>query len=144
MNSRVTSETAQPGAMHYWHILRRYRGTMLLTSLLGVAAGLATSFLQTPVYRARTSVEIQSLNENFLNMADVNTVATAPAYRDLDLQTQLQLLQSESLIERVVTKLKLERPFTAPPTPSGVSGQALALPTPAAAAVARANRESSP
>jgi capsular exopolysaccharide synthesis family protein len=132
MNSRVTSETAQPGAMHYWHILRRYRGTMLLTSLLGVAAGLATSFLQTPVYRARTSVEIQSLNENFLNMADVNTVATAPAYRDLDLQTQLQLLQSESLIERVVTKLKLERPFTAPPPPSGVSGQALALPTPGA------------
>jgi capsular exopolysaccharide synthesis family protein len=69
------------------------------------------TFPQTPVYQSHAVLEWQGLNENFLNMRDVSLLtdagnASSPEY---DIQTQIKILESRSLIERVAAKLGLSR-----------------------------------
>src|ERR1019366_8378857 len=57
--------------VEYWHMLRRRKGTFLLIAFLGLLAAVLLTLPQTPVYQARTTLEIQNLNENFLKMRAV-------------------------------------------------------------------------
>src|SRR6516162_3191428 len=52
----------------YLYILRRRKAILVLIACIGLAAGVLFTLPQTPVYQARTVLEIQNLNENFLNM----------------------------------------------------------------------------
>ncbi|MGA8233725.1 MAG: polysaccharide biosynthesis tyrosine autokinase [Candidatus Acidiferrales bacterium] len=94
----------------YLHIVQRRKGTLILIVLLGLLTSLLLTLPQTPIYQARASIEIQNLNENFLNMRNVSPTASddgssyAPGS---DLQTQAKILQSDSLLERVAEKLDL-------------------------------------
>jgi succinoglycan biosynthesis transport protein ExoP len=104
-----------PGLLpEYWQILQRRKGTLILIVFLGLLTSLLLTIPQTPVYQARGSIEIQNLNENFLNTRNVSPTADegrseAPG---VDIQTQAKILQSDSLLERVVAKLDLgKRPF---------------------------------
>ena len=96
--------------LEYWDILRRRKGTVVLIAFLGLLASLLYTLPQTPRYQARAYLEIQSLNKNFLNMHDVSPTAnegsSSPEY---DLQTEAKILQSESVLDRVVAKLNLEK-----------------------------------
>ncbi len=96
--------------LEYWDILRRRKGTLVLIAFLGLLSSLLFTLPQTPVYQARASLEIQNLNRNFLNMRDVSPTAneggSSPEY---DLRTEVRILQSESVLERVVAKLNLEK-----------------------------------
>jgi len=103
-----------PGLLvEYWEMLRRHKGTLAVACFLGLLLSLLFTLPQTPVYRARASLEIQNLNENFLNLRDVspttNEGSSSPA--EYDLQTQVKILQSESVLERVIVKLNLEQRF---------------------------------
>jgi succinoglycan biosynthesis transport protein ExoP len=116
-------EAAEPaesgGLVDYWRILRRHKGTLILMAFLGGLCGALRTLPQTPVYQARASLEIQGVNENFLNMQNVNptSVGANAYYPEYDIQTQVKILQSASLVERVVQKLKQEnRPFVVPET----------------------------
>ena len=96
--------------LEYWRLLRRHKGTLLLITLLGIIAALLLTLPQTPVYQASATLEVMGLNENFLNMRDVSPTAREggsypPEY---DLQTQVNILQSRSVLERVNARLKLE------------------------------------
>jgi capsular exopolysaccharide synthesis family protein len=95
--------------LDYWHMLRRRKGTLVLIACLGLLAALLLTLPQTPVYQARTTIEIQNLNENFLNMRDVNQTNNEGAVNPLetDLQTQVNILQSESVLSQVIAKLDL-------------------------------------
>src|SRR5688572_17688661 len=104
--------------LDYWDTLCAYRKTLLLFALTGLVAAVLIGLAQTPRYRARTSLEIQNFNDNFLDLNSVDpTVSgvefpTGPSY----LQTQVVMLQSETLLERVIDALNLEerRPATLP------------------------------
>jgi len=52
----------------YWNILAKRKGWLALIALLCAGAGYGVTRIETPVYRARTQVEIESLNDDFLNM----------------------------------------------------------------------------
>jgi capsular exopolysaccharide synthesis family protein len=108
-------EEPGPGLLlEYWDILRRRKGTLLVMAFLGLLASILFTLPQTPVYRARASLEIQSLNENFLNMRDVNpTNEGASSTAESDLQTDVKILQSESVLERVIAKLNLAQRLSA-------------------------------
>ncbi len=94
----------------YWDILRRRKGTIVLIAFLGLLSALLFTFPQTPLYQARASLEIQSLNKNFLNMHDVSpTASEGSSSPESDLRTEVKILQSESVLERVVAKLDLAR-----------------------------------
>jgi capsular exopolysaccharide synthesis family protein len=103
----VVEEPASGGLLEYWHILLRRKGTLLLITFLGLLAALLITLPQTPIYQAQTTLEIQGLSENFLNMGDVNPTAPVGSYSPYqDIQTQIKILQSEALVERVVAKFK--------------------------------------
>ncbi len=89
--------------LDYWHILRRRKGTLILFSVLGALIGLLLSLPRTPIYRARASIEIQSLNENFMNLRELSPIASGSSYYSLsNIATHVKILQSYSLVKRVV------------------------------------------
>lgn len=103
-------EEPGPGLLpEYLQILCRRKGTLILIVSLGMLASLLFTLPQTPVYQARGSIEIQNLNQNFLNARNVSPTADdgASDAPGSDLQTQAKILQSESLLDRVVAKLDL-------------------------------------
>ncbi len=103
-------EEPGPGLVpEYLQILRRRKGTLILIVFLGLLTSLLLTLPQTPIYQARASIEIQNLNQNFLNMRNVSPTADdgASYAPGSDLQTQAKILQSESLIYRVAAKLDL-------------------------------------
>jgi capsular exopolysaccharide synthesis family protein len=72
-----------------------------------MAAGLLFTKLRKPLYQARSTVEVQGVNYDFLNMRQVDPTApgTDLTSNESYIQTQMEVLRSESLIERVVVKL---------------------------------------
>jgi capsular exopolysaccharide synthesis family protein len=99
-----------PGLLlEYWYMFRRRKGFLVLLACMGVlAAGLLT-FPEMPVYQARTTLEIQNLNENFLNMHDVSPTGEERGLNPLetDLETQIRIIQSDSILKQVIAKLGL-------------------------------------
>jgi capsular exopolysaccharide synthesis family protein len=123
--------TEQGGLFEYWRILRRRKGTLILTAFVGAVLGFLFTLPQTPVYQAGTSVEIVGLNDSFLNMKQVNPVAQDAGTTDTsDIQTQIKILQSETLIERVLKKLKKPEKFSPPQGRIAAWRKALNLPEP--------------
>jgi polysaccharide biosynthesis transport protein len=103
-------ETVVGGLPEVWKILRRHRGVLLAAALLGVAVGVGLSFLQAPRYRARTALLIQNPNMDFLNTRQVNPVGEAPTTDNglTDITTQIQIMQSDQLLDRVLNKLRTD------------------------------------
>jgi succinoglycan biosynthesis transport protein ExoP len=94
------------GLIEYWRILRRSKGTLILIAFAGALLGFLIALPQTPIYQARTSVEVVGLNDNFMNMKQVNPINQGGASADVsDIQTQIKILQSESLLDRVLSKM---------------------------------------
>jgi capsular exopolysaccharide synthesis family protein len=109
--SEYIEASDETGLLEYWRILRRHKWALILFAFLGMLAGVGITLPQTPVYQARTSLEIQSLNEDFLNIKQVNPVSDANGAVALtDIQTQIKILQSDSLADRAVNKLKFNNP----------------------------------
>lgn len=98
--------------LDYWHILFRHRLMLLGFALVGLLASVVISLVQTPIYRVRTSLEIQGSNFQEMKATDSSGNYTSP---ESYVETQVKLLQSESLIEHAIDKMKLhkERPTTA-------------------------------
>jgi len=105
---------APPGydsLLDYWHTLFRHRKTLLNFALAGLLGAIVISLVQTPIYRVRTSLEIQG--SNFSEMKGSNDSAGSYGTPESYVETQVKLLQSESLLEDVIDKMKLEeRPAT--------------------------------
>src|SRR3954467_1094226 len=61
-------DAAPGGLLEYWNILRRRKVTVLLFAVVGTLGAILLTLPQTPVYQARTSIEIQTMNQEFMNM----------------------------------------------------------------------------
>lgn len=101
--------------LDYWHMLFRHRFTLLSFALASLCAALLISLVQTPIYRVRTSLEIQGPNLPELKGSDLAGSSGSYTSAESYVETQVKLLQSESLIEAVIDKMKLQekRPKTA-------------------------------
>ena len=120
------------GLLEYWRILRRRKGTVILVAFIGVVLGVLVTLPQTPVFQARTSLEVQDINQDFMNMKQVSQ--EAQTYTALtDIQTQIKILQSETITARTIEKLKLTTPADLKPPQSRIDAwrRALNLPEPA-------------
>mgnify|MGYP000930294047 CR=1 FL=1 len=98
----------QSSLVEYWTILKRNKGTVLSLALLGSVVGVLLTIPQTRLYQARTSVEIENLNENFLHIKQLSPTESGGAAQASDIQTQIKIIQSDSLVQRVVDKLKTQ------------------------------------
>src|SRR5258705_5306391 len=103
-------ETGGPGSydslVDHWQILFRHRKTLLSFVVAGLVAAILISLIQTPIYRVRTSLEIQG--PGFLEQEGTNDTGGNYASPESYVETQVKLLQSESLLEHVIDKLKLQ------------------------------------
>lgn len=96
--------------LKYWKIIRLHKWTIILIALLGAIAGILVTLPQTPIYRAEASIELQSLNQNFLNMKDIDPTEMAEnSSSDTYVRTQLNILKNRMMLVRVIKKLNLEK-----------------------------------
>lgn len=90
-----------------WSFLIRRKWILLIACVAGAAAGILLSALQTPLYQGRVSMEVQNFRDDFMDMGKVDP--TSVNYEaDSYVQTQLKLLQSDSVLERVAAKVPFE------------------------------------
>jgi uncharacterized protein involved in exopolysaccharide biosynthesis len=80
-----------------------WRGKMKIigVAFLGLLFGLGVSFLITPTYRARTSMQIQGLNNNQFTPISSLPNTTPENY----MQNEVKLIESDTLARRVADKL---------------------------------------
>jgi polysaccharide biosynthesis transport protein len=98
--------------LEYIRILARRKGTLLVFAVLSTLAAFLFTRSQPPMYRARTLLEMETLNENFLHMRNVSP--TAPPEEssqspESNIRTQIAVLQSRPVIERMLQKHNLEK-----------------------------------
>ncbi|MCX8159473.1 MAG: polysaccharide biosynthesis tyrosine autokinase [Candidatus Saccharicenans sp.] len=96
-------DTGEIDLRKYIDIIIRRRWTVLSITLIAAALSLVISFVTRPVYKARGTVMIEK-EPNILSFEDIFQIET---FRDDYFQTQYKLLQSRSLAERTIERLKL-------------------------------------
>ena len=105
----------EPSLLEYWRIIRRHKGALIVAATLGLITGALFTFPQTPIYQAKTSLEIQDLNQDFLGMKSVQQVSDVPTGNMIDIQTQIRILQSETLKNRTGEALTVKRATSSGP-----------------------------
>src|SRR6266850_1041809 len=112
----VAAVSAYHTLADYWNIVVRHKMALLRFALAGLVGAILISLAQTPLYRAHTSIEIQDFNENFLDIKSVDPGSSTASYTAAEsyIETQVNILQSESLLERVIGKLGLHENPPAP------------------------------
>src|SRR5579862_754850 len=78
--SEASESGGNEGVVAYWRMIVRHRWTVALIAFLGLVAGVLLTLPQTPVYQAHTSLEVQGLNENFLNLQNLNPTSAPGGY----------------------------------------------------------------
>jgi succinoglycan biosynthesis transport protein ExoP len=93
---------------YYTDLLWRRRILLAATAIGGLALGILAGELQVPRYQARTVLRVMPPNPTSLGVADA-LVQTGNPIRDRQFfNTQLKVLRSREIGERVVERLKLE------------------------------------
>ncbi|MFN7918900.1 MAG: polysaccharide biosynthesis tyrosine autokinase [Bryobacteraceae bacterium] len=97
----------------------RRKLTMSVFILTGLLGGLVYLIAAPPVYRAGATLELQGINESFMNMNVVDPQAGTGNYSatQLNIQTQLRILESDSLRSAVYERLERESTPIVPQVP---------------------------
>jgi capsular exopolysaccharide synthesis family protein len=116
LGSRTVSDYLQAFVQRKWLVLAFLAG--------GFAIGLAVMVPTPLTYPAEVSLEIQGLNESFMNLNQVDPQASAGIYSasSANINTQVEILNSSSLRQRVAERLERETIPTLPPAGSGLAG----------------------
>jgi capsular exopolysaccharide synthesis family protein len=116
------------GLLEYWHMVRRHQMAVVAAAVLGAIWGFGNTLSEPRIYQAHASIEIQSMNDNFLNMKELTpTNEGAGMGSDADIQTQVRIIQSAALIRRVVAKMQARPPVDPLPLPDRLSAWRKAL-----------------
>ena len=83
-------------------MLYRRRATLLWVAFFGIVAATLISVAQPRIYRSQASIQIQGVNDNFLNLRDIYPTAAPSADNAVYVQTQADMLEQDALIEQVV------------------------------------------
>src|SRR6266849_7089835 len=106
-HAEAAASPAYDSLLDYWNILFRHRKTLLSFALVGLLGATVISLVQTRIYRVRTSLEFQGTS--FLETK--GSTDSSGGYSNLEsyMENQVKLLQSESLLEHVIDKLKMQQ-----------------------------------
>jgi succinoglycan biosynthesis transport protein ExoP len=89
------------GVMDYVQSLRRWKWTVVVFALAGIVAGLLVAGVQSPAYEGTATLEVQNVNDNFLNFKQVLPTDVSGAGALSDIQTQIKIVQSDAIVNRV-------------------------------------------
>jgi succinoglycan biosynthesis transport protein ExoP len=117
----AATESGSGVLLEYWHILWRYKKTLFACAFSGIVLAALIGRFSRPIFRPHTSLEVVSLNQDFLNMKETSPVTTTDySFDSSEEENQAQLLQGDALIERVMRKLDPDYELIAhrhPPAP---------------------------
>jgi len=103
------AEERSYGLIDHLGVLWKFKYGLALCVAIGAIAAITYSFRQSPAYRADLQLEVQELNQNFMNTRDVDPTADpSPSTPDTYVQVQVQVLQSDELLSLVVKRLNLD------------------------------------
>ena len=104
-------EASREGVVAYWRMVMRHKWIVVLVAFLGTVAGILFTLPQTPIYQSSTSLEVQGLNENFLNLENLNPTSSPSGYLDpsYEILTQVKVFQSRSLLQQTTERLLKEK-----------------------------------
>src|SRR6202142_3070688 len=94
-----------PSLLAYWIVLRKRRWTALALLAFTFAAVLIATLKETPLYEAKTLIEIEKENPNIVTTADLFEIDNVS---NTFLETQYKVLESQSLSRRVIRDLQLD------------------------------------
>ena len=109
--ARVNAPRVQNQFSHYRGVILEH-SLLVATIFLGcIGIAVLAAVLEPAGYRARVSLELLGINENFLNLQQVDptTPLSSNSAGDSYAQTQLELLKRDALTERVVRLLRLDQ-----------------------------------
>lgn len=108
---------------HYWAIILRRKWTVLTFFAIVVVAGMTSTYLTTPIYRATATLQIDQEEAKIVQYEQVQSAQQTGWDSAEYLRTQQEVLRSRGIAERVVNELNLtEHPlFNSPPRKSGLS-----------------------
>ncbi len=97
---------ASSSLVEYWNVLRRHKWSILFSTVGGALLAILAAMMMTPLYEANTSLEVLNVNENFMNTKVTSPVTTNDISYDVsEEETQVQLLQGDALLDRVMFKM---------------------------------------
>lgn len=106
--ARIDSD-AIPAHSSFVESLLRHKRLIVLAAIGGGLIAYGLTIPQTRIFRAHTSMVFEGVNDNVMNTRDVDPSATADNSSQAYINTQARILESEPLLERVVTQVKQER-----------------------------------
>ncbi|MCX6595989.1 MAG: polysaccharide biosynthesis tyrosine autokinase [Acidobacteria bacterium] len=102
-------------------LLWEHKFLILFFMILGAIAGTVGVIIKPPMYKAATTVELLGFNQSFMGLSQVDPQAGTDAFSASasNIQTQIRILTSRTILSRTVERLNLEMtPSTSsPPTP---------------------------
>lgn len=106
-----------------WQILWANKWLLLVCVLAGGIAGFVRTLPQPAAYRARVMLEMQGLNDQFLDLNKVDPNSRAGSYgSDANIQTQIRILQSATVRDRTIEVLKKRGPAATEGAPAERTG----------------------
>lgn len=106
--SEYAAEPQTGSLLDYWHAIGRRKITLVSLGIAGLAIGIGIALMQTPMYRASTSLEIQDAKDDNLGTKILNPQPDSAAPDSTtDIQTQVKILQSHSLIARALGQARV-------------------------------------
>lgn len=96
------------GLLDYWRVIVNRKYTILGLMILGGILGFLSTLRQPFIYRASTTVEIQTYNENFMGIGQIDPQAPNYSPNQVNIETQLRILQGDALKSRVLERLGRE------------------------------------
>lgn len=103
---RDSISPAESGLMDIWSLFWRHKITIAAFAAAGAVIGLLAASSQPALYQAKALVEIQDLNDNFLDMQDVTATSSgAGSQAHTELQTQVRILESRAVVEAARDRL---------------------------------------
>lgn len=107
--------------VEYWSVIRSNLLLLGLLAFAGLVAGWLAMTVQRPLYRAKTALDIRSLNENFLNPREGSSTGTTQSILpESYIQTEIKILQSDSIRQRALKKLAAPQELPKPATEGGI------------------------
>jgi polysaccharide biosynthesis transport protein len=104
--AEAVADNSHSNLFEYWNKLQKRKYAILACIAVGMLGGLIFSLFQSPLYRSHTSLEVDDLNENFQNLKDQDPTAGSGAAESY-FQTQIKVLQSQGMLQRVIDKLHM-------------------------------------
>src|SRR5579871_119427 len=104
-----TEAESEPGGwQRHWHVFSRHKLSIILLAAVGLAGGFAVFVPRSPVYSAQTTLELQPINENFMNIGSVDPLSGAISDASLNAQTQISIIRSNSVVGPAIDRMERE------------------------------------